>query len=1393
MMDQLTVPARWAARWHLTGAGVENVWLFPREVIDCPSGRILVTGPNGTGKTTLLEKLCPHLLDPTAVQNLSSGKNRGTTLESLMKTGSTGRRRVGYVWLSFSPPQAGPEAGTQTAHYGLRLDYAQGTNPAVVRTGFMMPAVPGSDRDDLSVLSLEAFTQYVTGHGGTVFDRLDAYVTDLAERVFGCPPAKLQQIAHRIKKLRNPGLLGELTPGQAEQELHGVLPRVSPEVLHVTRQALAAAEATRARYTQAEKTAVLLHDLSAAWLHSCARTVLSTIDDALEHSAAWHQAQAEAEEAEAHAATSAQRHQELIALVAELDVLERETDSRARTLEQDASSSDLAQARERADLCTTGHQQAEELLLARREAAAGAAEHLDVAVAGVREVMESVTRTCAEAGVPGPVASPVHVEATEQTPVTIGGRDFGTLTEITAEVSEGAVDQAVSVLEEAGRRQQQRSQNAHVLVLAHHGVDEAQQEGNQARARADAAAEAAGMALARHREAHDAVQATVTDLSGAVQRWAVATQAAVRTPGFDLAAVAADARAWPLTQEFTGAVRDAAVLAGRVTALAADFSSRVRQRAQHHQEQADAFRRAAAQAAERARMWSSGKLPAVPGPAWVETSDDSDCFAMAVDWRPGALPTGVARDTVEAAMAAAGLLSATLSPQGLAGDSGWRVRALGPELPAQDSLASVLTAVPGRLTEVTQAVLRHIGYAPTATQEPVGNTPDLLIGADGTYRCGPLTARPPWAVHGGAPMASHVGIEARRTAAQRAAAAARRECDRCEQAATRHARASARFTQYEALVAEVAERFPHQLSGAASQAEAVRAECAVFEQDARARATEEDRLAQEKEGQFRRVLAQWRAQAAAYGLPDRLDLVRGEAETSARRADLLGHAVDEMRGVSALLDGVARAAQRATVARQEADLSRQGAVASFGRLSHALAALQACQQRSGMDERALVHEAVTARQAHRDVQERLTQARTDLSEANADAAAAGQTRKDAARRLQESRPRAEACLNEVRRCLALDGLVQALAWAQADTAPGCEDAGPWLKQLRDRLTTVPRPSAGLDACADALRHHLVAAAGEDWSMGHGPAPEKMPTHQMSLAGRRMSPHEAAQVAEERQAEALAAYSAADEHALENFVLGRIPAAISTAWVELQDWVGTINDQMKLTAASSGVGVQIEIALRRDLTPSIATIHHLTCEVGEAERTPEQQRRIGQELLAVLRLGEQDHAGPTTQRADRLSEAIDIRTWVTVKYMITRPGATRRERWGARGVTVSKGESRLIVLAPLLAALAAEYRDLPPHAARLCALDEVPGDVDDQGRDGIAAYLASLDLDLMSTSHNWDGSPGAWDGIDIFELEEGPDDTVIAFPVRVYGPQLQYATGHHATAAPDTAAPSSAGS
>ncbi|MFF7887819.1 hypothetical protein ACH40F_41095 [Streptomyces sp. NPDC020794] len=1066
-MSRLNIPARWADRWCLAGAGVENVGLFPREVLACPSGRILVTGPNGTGKTTLLEKLCPHLLDPTTVQHLSSEKNRSTTLESLMKYGSSGRRRVGYVWLSFRPPQAGPEAGTDSVHYGLRLDYAQGTSPSVTRAGFRMPLVPGSDRDDLSTLSIEAFTQYVTGHGGTVFDGLDDYVADLADRVFGCAPTRLQQIARRIKKVRNPGLLADLTPLQAEQELHEILPRVSPEVLRVTREALAAAEATRARYVRAEKTSALLQDLSSAWLRSCARTVLSAAEDALDRTTFLQLAEGETKEANAHAESSGRRHAELATLVEQLDVAERETASRAQALERDAASSDVARARERAEACEVGHRRTEELLDAHCSAAAGAAERLEGAVNSVRAVVERVVRACAEAGVPGVAVAPVRVERVEQNPVMVGTRSFGPLTEITAETYPGAAEESAAALVEAEHRLRQRGENATLLVVAHQGVEELRQDGKEARLRSDSAAETADRAIARHRAAHDDALAKVAALSEAVHGWTASAQAAVRMPRFHLASVAARARTWGEDAEFTAAVRDAVALGRLVTADAADAIARARQRGEHYRHLAVATRKDANQAAEQARLWDSGKLPPLPGPAWLETADESDCFAVAVDWRPGALSAGPGRNAAEAAMAAAGLLSAQLSPRGLRSDEGWLVEPLGPELPVEGSLASLLRAVPGhRLSDVAEAVLKRIGYASTAGDKETGSRPELLIGADGTYRCGPLFARPPHAAHGNAPVAQHIGSEARQAAALREAAAARRESDRLELTAARQARTAARFDDYAALLKQLADQFPHELSRAATQAETVRAECAVSEQEARTHACAEDRLAQEKEAHARRALVQWREQAAGYGLPDSLPLVRDEAEASARRADLLNRATQEMVGITNQLDDVRRAAQCAADTRHQAQITGRTALDSFGQLSDARAALEACRQRSGMDELTLVQEAFAAQQAHTGVREHLDKVRRELEEATSDAAAAGQAQKEAARRLQENRPRAEASVAAVRHCLALDGLAEALSATEWDdpavSRPGSRSCAPvcWPFRSHPRASMrAPTPCA----------------------------------------------------------------------------------------------------------------------------------------------------------------------------------------------------------------------------------------------------------------------------------------------------------------------------------------------
>ena len=44
-------------RWTLAGAGLAKVWRYGDLDLDAPSGRLLLRGANGTGKTTALEAL----------------------------------------------------------------------------------------------------------------------------------------------------------------------------------------------------------------------------------------------------------------------------------------------------------------------------------------------------------------------------------------------------------------------------------------------------------------------------------------------------------------------------------------------------------------------------------------------------------------------------------------------------------------------------------------------------------------------------------------------------------------------------------------------------------------------------------------------------------------------------------------------------------------------------------------------------------------------------------------------------------------------------------------------------------------------------------------------------------------------------------------------------------------------------------------------------------------------------------------------------------------------------------------------------------------------------------------------------------------------------------------
>ncbi|MFE4801775.1 hypothetical protein ACFRFL_44240 [Streptomyces sp. NPDC056708] len=195
-------------------------------------------------------------------------------------------------------------------------------------------------------------------------------------------------------------------------------------------------------------------------------------------------------------------------------------------------------------------------------------------------------------------------------------------------------------------------------------------------------------------------------------------------------------------------------------------------------------------------------------------------------------------------------------------------------------------------------------------------------------------------------------------------------------------------------------------------------------------------------------------------------------------------------------------------AAQAAQEDRSQAEESHRRAADAEAALEACRQRSDLSGLDLEQAVAAADQAHAEAVAQLAAHRTAHTEAVGNDSDCARAHAEAVRRLEDSRPAAEAALALVRERLAAPGLSNAVGWQGDSTSP--EDD--WLDELKTRLSSVPEPARGLHECTDALRLHLREEPDDGWSLAYGPAPEPMPAHQLAFAGRRFSPPAAAEEA-----------------------------------------------------------------------------------------------------------------------------------------------------------------------------------------------------------------------------------------------------------------------------------------
>ncbi|MCW3820736.1 TIGR02680 family protein, partial [Micromonospora sp. DR5-3] len=215
-------------RWQPIRAGVLNIWRYYDEVFTFHRGRLLLRGPNGTGKSKALELLLPYLLDANLrPARLSTfGGSERTMHWNLMGDGYRHTTRVGYVWLEF-----GHGSGDQPRWFTCGARLAASTNTRTVDATYFTTTLRVGEPGGLSLvkdgnvpLTRQDLTQAL-GDQGSVHAGAEPYRRAVRETLFrGLSEGQYEALIATLLQLRTPKLSEHLNPDALSEVLSKALP-----------------------------------------------------------------------------------------------------------------------------------------------------------------------------------------------------------------------------------------------------------------------------------------------------------------------------------------------------------------------------------------------------------------------------------------------------------------------------------------------------------------------------------------------------------------------------------------------------------------------------------------------------------------------------------------------------------------------------------------------------------------------------------------------------------------------------------------------------------------------------------------------------------------------------------------------------------------------------------------------------------------------------------------------------------------------------------------------------------------------------------------------------------------------------------------------------------------
>jgi uncharacterized protein (TIGR02680 family) len=1310
-------PGTWGdllERWRPTRAGIVNIWRYYGEIFEFHAGRLLLRGPNGTGKSKALELLLPYLFDANLRPHRLStfGSAERTMYWNLMGEGHSGTTRVGYVWLEFGRVVDGAE---QWFTCGARLQATRNTT-SVTPTYFTTSQRVGMP-DGLSLVNdagrplVRADLQAAIATAGEVHGGPGDYRRAVRQTLFpGVGEQRYDALITALLQLRTPKLSERLDPGVLSTLLSRALPPLDQTDIAEIAEGFERLDRQREELKRLDSDVATAESLAnrqrtyaqrvlraaAANLISATSKMTDLTRKARESKEALEQASRELAEVTARDAELAG---EAGATTARIDGITQlpayREGSRLDQLRQDVSG-----ARTRAGDAARHAAKLRETATADGERAEQAAETAAAAARLATRTAAEARQAADRAGMPGVYD---EIDATEDLRT---GR----------KLLRAAVDS-----------------RTHQIGLVRKALERHRQTvGDRERAEAvlEAARDELGAADERLAVAAERHQAVLADLADALVSWARESH---------LLALADPDRLADLADDRAAAD---AVIAGAVTAVrerhareetTLDTTRRqlVAERAGHEHERGmlerDADRPPAAPVTRRA-----DRATLAGAPLW-----------RVVDFRPD-VPEDV-RAGVEAALEAGGLLDAWVSTDGALsapGEDTFAEALLAVPAPGH-SLADLLVVEPDApvAADRVRRLLAGVAFGDHAPEH------QAAVGADGSWRLASAHGRYT------KPEAAYIGASARARARQRRIAELTElidgltaRIDEVDEAARRIA------GEREGLAAELGRRPGTGALDAAERdraaAEQHRAVCANLVLSA------ENTLA-DKEIAFAAAMRTLTAAGAEHGLPTSEDgLSRVEQAVQAFRSTG-DHWLDDRQDALGTAKAAGEAAERAGAAGELAAEAEDAAAERLAEAEQAEIKLVTVEQSVGAEFRTLQEDLAGLRTRSKAIEGERNLLRDKRSALDTRIGGLIQRHADDEARTTEATGVRDQYEDRFRvlaaSSLPADARVE-LSPAAMDTKRSTLDAA---RRLADKLGKVLyelRNVRDAEANLASTVHDAQQALSGRADLSLEPD-EDISVFTATVDGVRLGAAALLDMLRTDRQRTAEQITAGERDLFDRTLTGDTRRHLADRIRAANDLVDTMNARLERVRTASKVRVQLVWQVDPQLPPGTREARDLLL------RNPATLQDAEREALHRFFRERVDEARATETAAgweQQLLQVLDYTAWHQFVVKVDRGNGdgwqpVTRRLHGA----LSGGEKAIVLHLPLFAAAAAHYQ-ATPAAPRLILLDEVFVGVDSTNRGQLLELLVGFDLDLVLTSdHEW-CDYRELDGIAIHQLLTGDD-------------------------------------